>query len=240
MSIKIRGKEYVLVAERVTAAHEDEGFNMLSTEHFQLVGHWYCRVIIEVKGKQFIGTAEIKFDAKKDTADGSSPMECAETSALGRALGFAGYGSVESIASADEIVRSQPRPTTLTPPRDIYRPAAALNQGPVQVPVSTPEGSFTPVSATEGVVVEEAAQKPEKATLQQIQSIEKICKKNKIPMPRGLTGFSRQEAADWIAENPYGVTKEPYGFHKRTDTLLATSRLNPAKPSFADLVAGKA
>jgi hypothetical protein len=36
-----------------------------------------------------------------------SPYEVAETSAVGRALGFAGFGVVESIASADEMVKAQ-------------------------------------------------------------------------------------------------------------------------------------
>src|SRR6185312_6919284 len=38
-----------------------------------------------------------------------SPYEVAETSAVGRALGFAGYGAVDSIATADEMVKSQPQ-----------------------------------------------------------------------------------------------------------------------------------
>ena len=36
----------------------------------------------------------------------ASPYEVAETSAVGRALGFAGYGIVGGIASADEMIAS--------------------------------------------------------------------------------------------------------------------------------------
>jgi hypothetical protein len=39
----------------------------------------------------------------KPTAEGNRPLEVAETSALGRALGVAGFGPLDSIASADEI-----------------------------------------------------------------------------------------------------------------------------------------
>ena len=47
-------------------------------------------------------------NAPKNTPDGTNPFECGETSAIGRALAFAGFGSVESIASKDEIERSRP------------------------------------------------------------------------------------------------------------------------------------
>jgi len=105
--MQIHGKEYVEVKDRVQMAHAEESFSMLKEETFEMCGRSYVRVYIEVKGNTYIGTAECKFDAKPGTADGSSPFECGETSALGRALGFAGYGVVESIASADEVGRNQ-------------------------------------------------------------------------------------------------------------------------------------
>ena len=108
MSIKLHGKEYIEVKDRVTAAHAEESYSMLKEETFGMGGREYVRVYIEVKGKQYIGTAECKFNANPKTPDGMSPFECGETSALGRALGFAGYGVVESIASADEVARNQP------------------------------------------------------------------------------------------------------------------------------------
>ncbi len=105
--ISVKGKPYITVAGRCTLAHEDESFSMLASEAFELAGRAFIRVTIDVKGKQYVGTSEVKFTAKAGTADGDSPMECAETSALGRALGFAGYGSVESLASADEVLRNE-------------------------------------------------------------------------------------------------------------------------------------
>ena len=110
MTVNIRGKQYVTVAERVAEAHEDE------EAHFSIVGgdiitvgktdRWWYQATISVHGRTYIGTAEIKFNAKPNTADADSPLECAETSAIGRALAFAGYGAVESIASADEVRRT--------------------------------------------------------------------------------------------------------------------------------------
>lgn len=105
--ISVKGKPYIQVVGRVTLAHEDAGFSMLSSEVVEVADRYFVRVTIVVKDKQYIGTSEVKFGAKPGTADGDSPMECAETSALGRALGYAGYGSVESIASADEVMRNE-------------------------------------------------------------------------------------------------------------------------------------
>jgi hypothetical protein len=114
-TVKIKGKDYVDVAERVRLANCDDGFSMLEEQYLEIAGVPTLRVVIEVKGKRYIGDAEIKIGAKPGTADGDSPVSCAQTSALGRALGFAGYGSLESIASADEIHRTvENRPQTVT------------------------------------------------------------------------------------------------------------------------------
>jgi len=110
-AITIKGKPYIQVAGRVSLAHEDEGFSMISSDAFELANRYFVRVTITVKDKQYIGTSEVKFTDKGGTADGDSPVECAETSALGRALGYAGYGSVESIASADEVLRNEQQHT---------------------------------------------------------------------------------------------------------------------------------
>ena len=108
MSVKIHGKEYVTVAERVTASHAAGGFAILASQVLPLgdTGRLYYRVEIRVGDCRYIGSAEIKLNAKPGTPDGDAPLEVAETSALGRALGFAGFGSVESIASADEMRRA--------------------------------------------------------------------------------------------------------------------------------------
>ncbi len=105
-TVNIKGKQYVDVAERVRLAHADkdsDGFSMVAQERYQIGSRWFLSITIEVKGKLYIGDAEIKFDAKTGTPDGSNPLECAQTSALGRALGYAGYGILQSIASADEV-----------------------------------------------------------------------------------------------------------------------------------------
>lgn len=105
--VNIRGKAYVDVAERVRLAHSQGGFTMQSSEVFELAGRAFCRVTILYRTERYIGTAEVKLNAKPGTADHDAPLECAETSALGRALGFAGIGVLDggSIASANELER---------------------------------------------------------------------------------------------------------------------------------------
>ena len=92
MPMKIKGKDYWTVDERIALARQDQGFSMSSSELVECNGRFFCRVTIIVKEQAFIGTSEVKFGAHPQSADGMSPIECAETSALGRALGFAGYG----------------------------------------------------------------------------------------------------------------------------------------------------
>jgi hypothetical protein len=124
--INIKGKNYTLISERVRLAHETrESFEMVSSGPLQCGPMTVWQVVIKVNGCQYIGTAEIKFDASPKTADGTNPVACAETSAVGRALGMAGLGSVESIASAEEVMLAQAeqeRPPA-TPTYDASKPA---------------------------------------------------------------------------------------------------------------------
>lgn len=107
-TITIRGKQYVTVAARVAAAHENGGFTMPEAPELIHIGdRTFIRVCVELpNGQRFYGTSEVKWDAPSGSADASAPLECAETSAVGRALGFAGYGSADSIASANEVART--------------------------------------------------------------------------------------------------------------------------------------
>lgn len=106
-TIRIKGKEYVDVAERSRIAHAAHGgYKMLGSTPLEVAGRPHWQVIVEIDGMPYIGTSQIKFDAAKGTADGDNPVECAETSALGRALGFGGQAAAQSIASADEMLRT--------------------------------------------------------------------------------------------------------------------------------------
>ncbi len=110
----LHGKDYVEVAERVRLVHSQKHeFEVMESVPFPVAERLVWRCIIKFDGKQYIGSAEVKLSAPKNTPDGTNPFECAETSAIGRALAFAGLGTVESIASFDEVMRSQPGVTVI-------------------------------------------------------------------------------------------------------------------------------
>lgn len=116
MPVMIHGKEYVTVAERVAAAHNSSTLISITTEIIIEDGKRFivkATVILTDDHQCFTGHAE-EIRGSKGIA-GQSPLEVAETSAVGRALGLAGFGSMESIASTDEVKAAQGRQVPPTP-----------------------------------------------------------------------------------------------------------------------------
>jgi len=102
-AIKIKGKDYVLVSDRILA------FNDMYKKADIKTSYEYLPEL-----QMFIVKAEITCDKGTFTGlsqavvgDGyinkTSALENAETSAVGRALGMMGIGVIDSVASADEI-----------------------------------------------------------------------------------------------------------------------------------------
>lgn len=104
-TINIKGKNYVPVNERVKAIHEAMSTNFsIETELLPVQGAVVFKATVTIGDTVFTGHSA----ANPDKAiEKQSPYEVAETSAIGRALGFAGYGIEDSIASADEITKSE-------------------------------------------------------------------------------------------------------------------------------------
>lgn len=162
-TVNIKGKQYVDVAERVRLVHETrESFEIVSSGALQVGPMWVWQAAVLVDGKQFIGTAEIKFDAPKHTADGTNPIACAETSAVGRALGMAGLGSLESIASADEVMRAiteqeAPAPdeqqdeTVKAVSKPLYNAALQAKQRALKLGVITDDLGWTALLSSLGI-----------------------------------------------------------------------------------------
>jgi len=115
MPINIKGKEYVTVAERVKAIHADKFI-----DDFSIVTEVLSHNPVVVKATITINYGEdggtrmftgISYANVNKVLEKQSPYEVAETSAVGRALGFAGYGLVDDIATADEMKKAGVSPS---------------------------------------------------------------------------------------------------------------------------------
>lgn len=102
--VNIHGKDYMTVARRVELAQQNKALEGVETEvlnHDPVV----VKAKVTIKGEVYTGISSVNLDSNRQI-EKQNPYEVAETSAVGRALGFAGYGLIESIASADEMVRA--------------------------------------------------------------------------------------------------------------------------------------
>lgn len=105
-TIKIGDKEYVPVAERVKEFHAKYKMGMITTEIISNTDK-----VVTIKAtvtldkevghlQQFTGHSQAEWGKGRM---GAVALEVAETSAIGRALGFANIGLIDGIASADEM-----------------------------------------------------------------------------------------------------------------------------------------
>jgi hypothetical protein len=111
MSVNIHGKEYKTVAERLQEIGDK--LKGVSTEVLYLEPQIMVKATITTDKGTFTGISAA--DPSK-SIEAKTPVEVAETSAVGRALAFAGYAGSE-IASADEMQKaltSSPKPATAT------------------------------------------------------------------------------------------------------------------------------
>lgn len=106
-AIKIQGKQYVLVADRVVAFNNmhPNGYimtDLLSQPDSDMV---VVKAIItpdvENPERKFTGYSQARWGA--GMVNKTSALENAETSAVGRALAMMGIGVIDSVASADEV-----------------------------------------------------------------------------------------------------------------------------------------
>ena len=112
-TINIKGKEYVPVVERVKEFHKLHPTGCIKTE---IVSNDEKRVVVkaevylerEESGSYFRFSGHSQAEWGKGLM-GSVALEVAETSAIGRALGFANIGLIDGIASADEMRKANPK-----------------------------------------------------------------------------------------------------------------------------------
>ena len=103
MSVKIHGKDYKTVAERVTEFHKDhKDSKSILTEIIQFKdGIVVVKAVVKIAEDVFCGHAYEELGSSPINT--TSALENCETSAIGRALASAGYLGSE-FASADELV----------------------------------------------------------------------------------------------------------------------------------------
>lgn len=99
-TINIKGKEYVPVVERVKEAHMLDKDLSITTDVLENENRVTVKATVVFKGKTFTGHSQAEYGKG---LMGGVALEVAETSAIGRALGFANIGLIDGIASADEM-----------------------------------------------------------------------------------------------------------------------------------------
>lgn len=100
-TIKIKNKDYIPVVERVKEAHLlDENVSIETEVVSQTDNRVSVKATITFKGRKFTGHSQAEYGKGMM---GDVALEIAETSAVGRALGFANIGIIDGIASADEM-----------------------------------------------------------------------------------------------------------------------------------------
>ena len=116
MPVKIHNKEYFTVAERLNELNKNvEGNYTLTTDMVYFRdGMVVFKAILQIGENTFVGHAMEKESASM--INKTSFVECAETSAIGRALASASYHGSE-FCSADELVIAlrQQKPKVSTP-----------------------------------------------------------------------------------------------------------------------------
>lgn len=110
-TVKIKGKDYVPVHERIKWLHENYEYNIQTQyQYFEERRMWVVQATLSIHGAErdyvYTGTAqEIESDNYREV-NHTSALENAETSAVGRALAFANIGIDGGIASADEMQKA--------------------------------------------------------------------------------------------------------------------------------------
>ena len=103
-TVNIHGNEYITVAGRLELAHKDGKLVSIETELLPVDGQVVVKATVKTKTGVFTGISAAN-PAK--LIEKTSPFEVAETSAVGRALGFAGYGVLDGIATAEEMKKAE-------------------------------------------------------------------------------------------------------------------------------------
>lgn len=110
-TIKIKGKDYVPVSERIKHLAENNHYSIgTDYQYFPERKMWVVKATLSIYKNDGVFTytglaQEIESNNYKEV-NHTSALENAETSAIGRAAAFAGLGIDGGIASADEVTKA--------------------------------------------------------------------------------------------------------------------------------------
>lgn len=104
-AVNIKGKQYILVKDRIAAFNEEYPDGQIQTE---LVSHedglWIVKATVWpkwVEERCFVDYSQARED--QSMVNKTAALENASTSAIGRCLALLGIGVIDSVASADEM-----------------------------------------------------------------------------------------------------------------------------------------
>lgn len=105
--MNIHGNDYITVNQRVQGFWEACPEGRIETKWLVLEKDYaVCQATVSVMDV-VVSQGTAMEERTKSGINANSFLECCETSAVGRALGIFGIGSVESIASADEVLHAE-------------------------------------------------------------------------------------------------------------------------------------
>lgn len=117
-AVSIKGKAYVLVQDRVLYFNETYPTGSIKTDvtFYPESKMWSVKATVRIElgvdspnsFREFTGHSQAVIG--EGMVNKTAALENAETSAVGRALAFMGIGVIESIASADEMVKAATAP----------------------------------------------------------------------------------------------------------------------------------
>ncbi len=113
-TIKIQGKDYVLVATRIAEFNRQYPNGRITTELISEVASQTivikATIVPDVKNENRYFTGYSQAVVGRGLVNQTAALENAETSAVGRALAMLGIGIIDDIASADEMNKQAKSP----------------------------------------------------------------------------------------------------------------------------------
>jgi hypothetical protein len=104
MSVQIHGKNYITVNERVIQFRKDHPNFSIESDMLRIdENSVIIKTVIRDESGRLLSSGIATEDRRSSKINSTNYVENCETSAVGRALAFLGYGIEESIASADEV-----------------------------------------------------------------------------------------------------------------------------------------